>query len=87
MEQNMNIPNTHRRTFLASSIATGAGLTILPSSTLAGTDGKLNIALIGAHGRAKQHYHDLKRENVVAICDINAKNMALAAKEFPNAKQ
>ncbi len=85
----MNTPNTQRRTFLASSIATGAGLTLLPSGTLAGkgAGGKLNIALIGAHGRAKAHYGNLKRENVVAICDVTAKNLALAATEFPKAKQ
>lgn len=83
------IPNTQRRTFLASSLATGAGLTLLPSGTLAGkgAGGKLNIALIGAHGRASQHYKNLKNENVVAICDVNAGNLALAAKEFPGAKQ
>ena len=83
------IPNTQRRTFLASSLATGAGLTLLPSGTLAGkgAGGKLNIALIGAHGRAKAHYNNLKGENVVAICDVNADNMALAAREFPGAKQ
>jgi predicted dehydrogenase len=85
----MNIPNTHRRTFLASSIATGAGLTLLPTGTLAGkgAGNKLNIALIGAYGRAKAHYGNLKSENVVAICDVNAKNMAHAAKQFPKAKQ
>lgn len=78
---------TKRRTFLASSVATGAGLTILPSSTLAGKGpgGKLNIALIGAYGRGKQHYHDLKSQNVVAICDVHGECMAFAAKEFPNA--
>ena len=78
-----------RRTFLASTIATGAGLTILPSGTLAGngSGGKLNIALIGAHGRASQHYHDLETQNVVALCDVNGKNMELAAEKFPSAKQ
>lgn len=83
------ITDTKRRTFLASSIATGTGLTILPNGTLAGkgAGGKLNIALIGAHGRANQHYHDLKTQNVVALCDVNADNMAIAAKEFPKAKQ
>ncbi|MCF7848059.1 MAG: Gfo/Idh/MocA family oxidoreductase [Kiritimatiellales bacterium] len=81
--------SSKRRTFLASTIATGAGLTILPSGTMAakGPGGKLNIALIGAYGRAKQHYRDLKTQNVVAICDINAENLAIAAKEFPQAKQ
>jgi predicted dehydrogenase len=83
------IPSTRRRTFLASTLATGAGLTILPSGTQAGNGagGKLNIALIGAHGRASQHYKNLKTQNIVAICDVNADNMALAAKQFPNAKQ
>jgi predicted dehydrogenase len=83
------ITDTPRRTFLASSIATGAGLTILPSGTLAGNGagGKLNIAIIGAHGRAAQHYNQLKTQNIVALCDVNAGNMALAAKEFPKARQ
>lgn len=81
------IQNTKRRTFLASSIATGTGLAILPSGTLADGGNKLNIALIGAHGRGRQHYHDLKGQNVIAICDVNADNMALCAKEFPNATQ
>ena len=79
------IPNTHRRTFLASSIATGTGLTILPSGTLAASGDKLNIALIGAYGRGKQHHHDLKTQNVVALCDVHAENMASAVKVFPNA--
>jgi len=80
--------NSRRRTFLASTIATGAGLTILPSGTLAGkgAGGKLNLAIIGAYGRAKQHYHNFHTQNVVALCDVHAGNLALAAKEFPNAK-
>ena len=78
-----------RRTFLASSLATGTGLMLLPSGTLAGkgAGGKLNIALIGAYGRGRQHHHDLKQENVVAICDVHGENMASAAAEFPEAKQ
>lgn len=79
------IPHTHRRTFLASSIATGAGLTVLPSGTLAAANDKLNLAVIGAYGRAKQHYNNLHTQNVVALCDVNADNLALALQEFPNA--
>ena len=77
----------NRRKFSTTSMATGVGLTILPSGTLADVDGKLNIALIGAHGRAMQHYKDLKTQNIAAICDVNAQNMALAAIEFPAAQQ
>lgn len=63
---------------------------IMPSGSLLGAgaaSNKLNIALIGSHGRATAHYRMMRQENVVAICDINDKNMALAAKEFPKATQ
>jgi predicted dehydrogenase len=78
-----------RRKFVKSVAATGAGLIILPGGVLAGQgpNDKLNIALIGAHGRGSQHYNVLRNENVVAICDVVGDNMALAAKEYPNAKQ
>jgi predicted dehydrogenase len=78
-----------RRSFVKSITATGTGLIILPGGFLSGQNAtsKLNIALIGAHGRGSQHYSSLKDQNVVAICDVNADNMALAAKEYPNAKQ
>ncbi len=79
----------NRRNFLKSAIATGAGLTILPSGVLSGKNAPsntLNIALIGAYGRAIAHYRGLKNENVVALCDVDEKHLGLAAKEFPGAK-
>ena len=78
-----------RRQFLKSALVTGAGLTILPSGVLSGKNApgnKLNIALIGAYGRATAHYEGLASENVVAICDVNEEHIAIAAKEFPKAK-
>jgi len=77
-----------RRDFL-KGIATGAGLVILPKNVWAGQgapSNKLNIALIGAYGRACAHYPELKNENVVALCDVDENHLALAAREFPNAK-
>ncbi|MFC1498184.1 Gfo/Idh/MocA family protein [Verrucomicrobiota bacterium] len=79
-----------RRTFLKSSAITGAGLTILPSGLLAAGNSpneKLNIALIGVWGKGKSHHKAIKGENVVALCDINDKNMALAAETFPKARR
>ena len=78
-----------RRNFVKSAAATGAGLLILPGCVTAGKSAvdKLNIALIGAHGRGSQHYKSLASENVVAICDVHAGNMALAAAQYPDAKQ
>ena len=78
-----------RREFLRTGMATGSGLLILPSGTLFGQNGpnnRLNVALVGAHGRAKAHYETLHDENVVAICDVDTESIAIAAKEFPKAK-
>jgi len=78
-----------RRNFLKSTVATGAGLIILPSGTLSGANAasnKLNIALIGAYGRAKAHYKGISSENIVAICDVHSDHIDIAAQTFPNAK-
>jgi predicted dehydrogenase len=79
----------NRRHFLKSASATGAGLLILPSSTLFGQNTpskKLNVALIGVWGRGLAHYEGLAKENVVALCDINETRFPDALKKFPGAK-
>ncbi|MBW7863483.1 MAG: Gfo/Idh/MocA family oxidoreductase [Candidatus Hydrogenedens sp.] len=76
-----------RRTFLQ---AAAAGLLVLPSGSLFGAatpNGKLNIALIGAYGRAIAHYDGLARENVVAICDVDETHLDFANEKFPKAKR
>lgn len=78
-----------RREFLKSATTAGAGLLILRSGILRGADApsnKLNIALIGAWGRASQHYDSISSENIVALCDVDEKHLALAAERFPGAK-
>ena len=78
-----------RRQFLQSAAIAGAGLVILPGGTLRGANtpnNRLNVAVIGAWGRAMAHFSALKDENVVALCDVNEDHLALAAKEFPQAK-
>ncbi len=79
----------NRRHFIKSAAATGAGLLFLPSGSLFGANrpgNKLNIALIGASGRAKTHYNGLAGENVVAICDVDENNLAKGKAKFPGAK-
>jgi predicted dehydrogenase len=78
-----------RRNFMQRSAVTGAGLLILPSGTVFGKNApsnRLNIALIGAYGRAKTHYPTLRGENVVAVCDVSTVNRAFAERAFPKAK-
>lgn len=78
-----------RRAFINQSAFAAASLTILPSGIISGKtspNNKLNIALIGAWGRAKAHYGWLEQENVVALCDVNEAHFAHALKRFPKAK-
>jgi len=78
-----------RRHFLQSAAA-GAGLLVLQSRKVFGAEAasnKLNIALIGAWGRAMAHYDGLATQNVVAICDVDEKHLDVAAERFPQAKR
>ncbi|MHC4558268.1 MAG: Gfo/Idh/MocA family oxidoreductase [Planctomycetota bacterium] len=78
-----------RRTFLKNSAAAGAGLVILKSGILKAGQSpneKLNIAVIGVRGRGGANLNNVKSENIVALCDVNAKNLAAAVKDFPKAK-
>jgi predicted dehydrogenase len=78
-----------RRTFLKQSTMAGAGLVILKSGILKAGNSpneKLNIAVIGVAGRGGANLNNVKSENIVALCDVNAKNLAAAAEEFPMAK-
>ncbi len=75
-----------RRTFLKQA----AGFTVIASGVRAGRtapSNRLNIALIGAWGRARAHYGWLADENVIAICDVDERHLGIAAKRFPNAKK
>lgn len=78
-----------RRKFLKTSVTAGAGLMILPSGSLFGSstpNSKLNVALIGAYGRARAHFDALGGENVVAVCDVHDDYLAYGVRAFPRAK-
>ncbi len=65
-----------RRDFIKTS-SIGAGLMILPSfvagqsKTEKAPNSRLNIALVGAAGRARSHTISLAGENIVAFCDVD----------------
>jgi len=78
-----------RRQFLKSAAGAGAGVLLLPSGILSGVNApsnKLNVAMIGTWGRALAHMNSISSENVVALCDVNEKHIASAARKFPGAK-
>ncbi|MBN1508314.1 MAG: Gfo/Idh/MocA family oxidoreductase [Sedimentisphaerales bacterium] len=79
----------NRRAFLKHSAALGAGVTILKSGLLKAGNSpneKLNIAAIGVGGRGADDLNDVSSENIVALCDVNEKNLAAAAQKYPQAK-
>jgi len=78
-----------RRTFLKQSAMAGAGLVVLKSGIIRAGNSpneKLNIAVIGVGGRGRANMNNVKSENIVALCDLNEKNLAAAANQFPRAK-
>src|SRR3989441_6195009 len=78
-----------RRKFLQQTTLTTAGLWLIgPSrSWSAGSlNEKLNIGVIGVAGRGGDDLKEVSSQNIVALCDIDDKNLAAAAQKFPGAK-
>ncbi len=73
-----------RRTFLAA-----AGTTLVAPAILRGRNlnSKLNIAMIGSGGRGADNLKQVSSENIVALCDVNAKAVDAAAVKHPDAKK
>jgi len=60
---------------------------ILPPGVLsASPNNKLNVAVIGVSGRGRANLGGVRNENIVALCDVDSKKLAGAAKRFPKAK-
>ena len=87
----MNASNTlSRRRFVAGATA-AAALAIVPRHVLGGEgqtppSQKLNIAGIGLGGMGSGDIRNVGSENVVALCDVDERQVAGTAKAFPGAK-
>ena len=76
-----------RRSFIKGIGAiTATGM--FPNLLLAqGASKKVGIACIGVGGKGESDVKSVADKNeIVAICDVNTKNLAAAAKQYPNAK-
>ena len=84
----MNIPHLNRRRFLQISTTAGLGVLGFPAILRSQAPGnKLNIAIIGCGGRGGADMAEMLGENIVALCDVNEKNLLAAAGKAPGAKQ
>ena len=84
----MRLP-MNRRNFFRAAGATGAAFTILKagSARTYAANEKLNIASIGAGGRAAGDINAVASQNIVALCDVDWYRAARSFKRFSSAKQ
>ena len=80
-----------RRRFLGTATAS-AVFTILPRHVLGGPglvapNSKLNIAGVGIGGQGAWDLEQLGSENIVALCDVDAKYAAKTFAKYPQAKR
>jgi len=77
-----------RRQFGRGLLLGSAGLISAPAFVRGqNLNDKLNIAIIGAGGRGGSNMGSVSSENIVALCDVNGKNLDAAAAKHPKAKK
>ncbi|MHB8901907.1 MAG: Gfo/Idh/MocA family protein [Thermoguttaceae bacterium] len=80
-----------RRTFLRQAALAPATLSLAAGMTAPGAaapkspNQSLNVAVIGVSRRGGANLAGVSTENIVALCDVDAKNLAGASKQFPKA--
>src|SRR5206468_10164857 len=75
-----------RRKFLHATAAGVGGLTLPSYARKLSANEKLNIGVIGVAGRGGEDLNGVSSQNIVALCDVDDKNLAAAAAKFPSAK-
>jgi len=80
-----------RREFVGTAATAAAGLTILPSSVIAGSgqpapSDRLNIAGVGVGGYGRTNLKNMASENIVALCDVDWKYAQACFEDYPDAK-
>ncbi|RLD92267.1 MAG: gfo/Idh/MocA family oxidoreductase [Bacteroidetes bacterium] len=89
----MNYPSSNRRTFLKTTAAATAGITIIPSHVMGKALGhvapsdKLNIAGVGIGGKGRVNLRAMSSENIVALCDVDWKYAQDCFDDYPAAKR
>lgn len=72
------------RKLITTVVAAGVAPAFLRGQNL---NNKLNIAVIGTGGRGGGNLESVASENIVALCDVNSRNLDKAAAKFPQARR
>jgi predicted dehydrogenase len=80
---------TTRRQFLKTAVLGSAAFWAAQRIVAAekSPNEKLNIGLVGVSGRAGENIKGVKSQNIVAICDIDDRNLDAVSREFPGARK
>lgn len=81
-----------RRDFLKKAAITAAGISILPSHTIAGLghrapSDKMNIAGVGIGGKGHANLTAMNTENIIALCDTDWNYSRKVFEEYPQAER
>ena len=79
---------SNRRRFLQNSASIGLGVWIGGAARTGygrSPNDKLNLGIIGVASRGAANLEGVKSENIVALCDVDEKNLAMAAEKYPSA--
>jgi predicted dehydrogenase len=79
-----------RREFMVAALAGGVLAGALPASSyrrVAGSGGKLNIGAIGVGGRGAGDLDAVSSENIVAVCDVDARALGAASARHSGARK
>lgn len=76
-----------RRRFLGASLTAGTAILGFPGILRSQSTSKLRIAIIGCGGRGASNMSEMLGEEIVALCDVNEKNLNAAATKAPGAKR
>ena len=92
MEKNSSKNSVSRRSFIGTTAAVAAGITIVPRHAVAGLghkapSDKLNIAAVGIGGMGNSNLRNLKEENIVALCDVDWNYAAPVFETYSGAKK
>src|SRR5580692_7434962 len=80
----------NRRQFIYTTALTASSLALAASAAtparLKSPKEKLDFGVIGAAGRGGDDANGVSGENIVAVCDVDANNLADAGKRWPKAR-
>ena len=70
----------------AAALASGTVLSRVAGAKAVSVNEKLDVAVIGVGGRGRSNLGGVDGENIVALCDVDANNLAKAAARFDKAQ-